>query len=123
MASSGFISEVLEIERRDDSVKGDREACDLATGARIDCRRHDISAPNEQSMITVAAAGFLQDSIPGRYESFWKELEGVKHIWRNRQDLKVEDLGIAALFGLELYAWFCVGEIAGRGFTFTGYYV
>ncbi|KAJ8483570.1 hypothetical protein OPV22_016055 [Ensete ventricosum] len=62
-------------------------------------------------------------SIPGRYESFWKELDGVKHIWRNRQDLKVEDVSIAALFGLELYAWFCVGEIVGRGFTFTGYYV
>ena len=62
-------------------------------------------------------------SIPGRYESFWKELDGVKHIWRNRKELKVEDAGIAALFGLELYAWFCVGEIVGRGFTFTGYYV
>ncbi|URE05058.1 mitochondrial ATP synthase g subunit family protein [Musa troglodytarum] len=62
-------------------------------------------------------------SIPGRYESFWKELDSVKHIWRNRKELKVEDAGIAALFGLELYAWFCVGEIAGRGFTFTGYYV
>ncbi|CAL9044205.1 uncharacterized protein LOC103984745 isoform X1 [Musa acuminata AAA Group] len=62
-------------------------------------------------------------SIPGRYESFWKELDGVKHIWRNRKELKVEDAGIAALFGLELYVWFCVGEIAGRGFTFTGYYV
>ncbi|CAL9186220.1 unnamed protein product [Musa hybrid cultivar] len=62
-------------------------------------------------------------SIPGRYESFWKELDGVKHIWRNRQDLKVEDVSIAALFGLELYAWSCVGEIVGRGFTFTGYYV
>ncbi|XP_008799619.1 uncharacterized protein LOC103714214 [Phoenix dactylifera] len=62
-------------------------------------------------------------SIPGRYEAFWKELDGVKHIWRNRNELKVEDAGIAALFGLELYAWFCVGEIAGRGFTFTGYYV
>ncbi|CAL9137476.1 unnamed protein product [Musa acuminata var. zebrina] len=62
-------------------------------------------------------------SIPGRYESFWKELDGVKHIWRNREDLKIEDAGIAALFGLELYAWFCVGEIVGRGFTFTGYYV
>lgn len=61
-------------------------------------------------------------SIPGRYESFWKELDGVKHIWRNRKELKVEDAGIAALFGLELYVWFCVGEIAGRGFTFTGYY-
>ncbi|OAY68774.1 uncharacterized protein LOC109722208 [Ananas comosus] len=62
-------------------------------------------------------------SIPGRYEAFWKELDGVKHIWRNRKELKVEDAGIAALFGLELYAWFCVGEIVGRGFTFTGYYV
>ncbi|CAD5190654.1 uncharacterized protein LOC135598006 [Musa acuminata AAA Group] len=62
-------------------------------------------------------------SIPGRYDSFWKELDGVKHIWRNRKELKVEDAGIAALFGLELYAWFCVGEIVGRGFTFTGYYV
>ncbi|KAG1367859.1 hypothetical protein COCNU_14G003270 [Cocos nucifera] len=62
-------------------------------------------------------------SIPGRYEAFWKELDGVKHIWRNRNELKVEDAGIAALFGLELYAWFCVGEIVGRGFTFTGYHV
>lgn len=62
-------------------------------------------------------------SIPGRYESFWKELDGMKHIWRNRKDIKVEDVGIAALFGLELYAWSCVGEIVGRGFTFTGYYV
>ncbi|PKU69014.1 uncharacterized protein LOC110104357 [Dendrobium catenatum] len=62
-------------------------------------------------------------SIPVRYESFWKEVEGVKHMWRNRQDLTVEELGIAAVFGLELFGWFCVGEIAGRGFTFTGYYV
>ncbi|KAL0912620.1 hypothetical protein M5K25_018604 [Dendrobium thyrsiflorum] len=62
-------------------------------------------------------------SIPVRYESFWKEVEGVKHMWRNRQDLTVEELGIAALFGLEFFGWFCVGEIAGRGFTFTGYYV
>lgn len=66
---------------------------------------------------------FFFFSIPGRYEAFWKELDGVKHIWKNCKDLKVEDAGIAALFGLELYAWFCVGEIVGRGFTFTGYYV
>ncbi|KAL5573032.1 hypothetical protein UlMin_022629 [Ulmus minor] len=62
-------------------------------------------------------------SIPGRYESFWKELDYVKHIWKNRQELKVEDAGIAALFGLECFAWYCAGEIVGRGFTFTGYYV
>ncbi|XP_061352641.1 uncharacterized protein LOC133297494 [Gastrolobium bilobum] len=62
-------------------------------------------------------------SIPGRYESFWKELDYVKNLWKNRQDLKVEHAGIAALFGLECFAWYCAGEIVGRGFTFTGYYV
>ncbi|XWS69984.1 hypothetical protein CRYUN_Cryun03dG0010300 [Craigia yunnanensis] len=61
-------------------------------------------------------------SIPGRSESFWKELDYVKNLWKNRQELKVEDAGIAALFGLECFAWFCAGEIVGRGFTFTGYY-
>ncbi|CAH9066253.1 unnamed protein product [Cuscuta europaea] len=62
-------------------------------------------------------------SIPGRYEAFWKELDGVKNLWNQRKELKVEDAGIAALFGIECFAWFCAGEIVGRGFTFTGYYV
>ncbi|KAL3566378.1 hypothetical protein D5086_031793 [Populus alba] len=62
-------------------------------------------------------------SIPVRSEAFWKELDYVKHLWKHRQELKVEDAGIAALFGLECFAWFCAGEIVGRGFTFTGYYV
>lgn len=62
-------------------------------------------------------------SLPGRYESFWKELDSVKQLWKNKGDLKVEDAGIAALFGIELFAWFCVGEIVGRGFTITGYHV
>ncbi|XP_031114935.1 uncharacterized protein LOC116019012 [Ipomoea triloba] len=61
-------------------------------------------------------------SIPGRNEAFWKELDYVKNMWKNRQELKVEHAGIAALFGLECFAWFCAGEIVGRGFTFTGYY-
>ncbi|PSS15529.1 Rho GTPase-activating protein like [Actinidia chinensis var. chinensis] len=61
-------------------------------------------------------------SIPGRYELFWKELDYVKNLWKNRPDLKVEDAGIAALFGLECFAWYCAGEIVGRGFTFTSYY-
>ncbi|XP_073127786.1 uncharacterized protein [Henckelia pumila] len=61
-------------------------------------------------------------SIPGRTESFWKEFDHVKNMWKHRHELKVEDAGIAALFGLECFAWFCAGEIVGRGFTFTGYY-
>lgn len=62
-------------------------------------------------------------SIPGRYEAFWKELEQVKQVWKNRKDMKVEEVGVAALFGLECFAWFCAGEIVGRGFTITGYKV
>ncbi|ONK73286.1 uncharacterized protein A4U43_C04F29350 [Asparagus officinalis] len=27
-------------------------------------------------------------SIPGYYEAFWKELDGVKQIWKNRKELK-----------------------------------
>lgn len=61
-------------------------------------------------------------SIPTRNQAFWKELDYVKQAWKNRHELKVEDAGIAALFGLECFAWYCAGEIVGRGFTFTGYY-
>ena len=61
-------------------------------------------------------------SLPARNEAFWKELEHVKELWKNRKELHVEQVGIATLFGLECFAWFCAGEIVGRGFTFTGYY-
>ena len=30
-------------------------------------------------------------------------------------------VGIAALFTAEVYAWFCVGEVVGRGGSLTGY--
>ncbi|KAF5728573.1 hypothetical protein HS088_TW21G00721 [Tripterygium wilfordii] len=62
-------------------------------------------------------------SIPSRYEALQKEVNSVKQLWKNRQQLRIENTGIAALFGLECYAWFCAGEIVGRGFTITGYHV
>ncbi|KAH9615040.1 hypothetical protein KSS87_003654 [Heliosperma pusillum] len=62
-------------------------------------------------------------SLPGRREALWKEVEQVKQAWKNRKEMKVEEVGVAALFGLECFAWFCAGEIIGRGFTFTGYKV
>ncbi|KAJ1285160.1 hypothetical protein BS78_03G258700 [Paspalum vaginatum] len=62
-------------------------------------------------------------SLPARYESFWKELDSAKLVWKNKSNMKVEDVGVATLFGIELYAWFCVGEVVGRGFTLTGYHV
>ncbi|PIN16852.1 hypothetical protein CDL12_10506 [Handroanthus impetiginosus] len=62
-------------------------------------------------------------SIPGRYALLWKELDYLKHLLKHRHEVKIEYAGIGALFGLECYAWYCVGEIVGRGFTITGYYV
>ncbi|KAK1436055.1 hypothetical protein QVD17_01830 [Tagetes erecta] len=62
-------------------------------------------------------------SIPSRYDAFWKEVDHVKQLIKTRKDLKTEDMGIGALFGLECFAWYCAGEIIGRGFTVTGYYV
>ncbi|KAK4412596.1 hypothetical protein Salat_2906700 [Sesamum alatum] len=50
-------------------------------------------------------------SIPGRYEAFWKELDSVKQLLKRRNELKIEDAGIVALFGIECFAWFCAGEI------------
>ncbi|XP_030541665.1 uncharacterized protein LOC115749110 [Rhodamnia argentea] len=41
--------------------------------------------------------------IPLHYKAFWKELDYVKHKWRHVGDLKVEDVAIATLFGLECY--------------------
>ncbi|XP_076890062.1 uncharacterized protein LOC143541028 [Bidens hawaiensis] len=61
-------------------------------------------------------------SIPRRYDAFWKELDYVKQLIKTK-DIKTEDMGIAALFGLECFAWYCAGEIVGRGFAITGYYV
>lgn len=64
------------------------------------------------------------NSIPHRREAFWKEIEGVKkHLKEERPEMKLEDAGIAALFGFECLAWFCAGEIIGRGFTILGYSV
>ncbi|KAL6851650.1 hypothetical protein ACP4OV_020214 [Aristida adscensionis] len=56
-------------------------------------------------------------SLPGRYEAFWKELHQVEQLWRNRNDLNVEHAGVAALFGIELYAWLCLGEIVAVAVT------
>ncbi|KAL2480024.1 Mitochondrial ATP synthase subunit G protein [Abeliophyllum distichum] len=64
----------------------------------------------------------LASTRAGSTESFSKELDYVKNMCKHRQELKVEDAGIAALVGLECFAWFCAGEIVGRGFTFTDYY-
>eukprot|EP01018_Ginkgo_biloba_P013889 Gb_31989 [translate_table: standard] len=92
-------------------------------GAVFESINHAIKQPHLIDLLPVQVTGNGSLNIPGRYESFWKELDLVKQKWKNRQELKVEEVGVGVLFALECYAWFCVGEIAGRGFTMTGYHV
>lgn len=62
-------------------------------------------------------------SVPARYEALWKEFNQVKQFLKKRKELKVQDAGIATLFGLECFLVFKAGEIIGRGGTITGYHV
>ncbi|MBA0582051.1 hypothetical protein Godav_020843 [Gossypium davidsonii] len=62
-------------------------------------------------------------SIPRRYEAFWKELDSLKELLKTKEAWNIENASMAALIGVECYAWFFGGEIIGRGFTITGYHV
>ncbi|TYI89541.1 hypothetical protein E1A91_D03G063200v1 [Gossypium mustelinum] len=44
------------------------------------------------------------------------------YIWK-MEAWNIENASMAALIGVECYAWFFGGEIIGRGFTITGYHV
>lgn len=43
----------------------------------------------------------VKSSLPGHVEEFFT---GRNQVWKNRKDPKVEDLWIATLFAVELYA-------------------
>ena len=66
---------------------------------------------------------FLSLSIPDGLAQCKSEWATVRRTWAARRDLPLAEAGMYALFAGEVFAWFCVGEIVGRGFTFGGYAV
>ena len=62
-------------------------------------------------------------SIPHGLAECRSEWAAVRRTWAARRDLPLSEAGMYALFAGEVFAWFCVGEIVGRGFTFGGYAV
>merc|ERR1712216_1019914 len=58
---------------------------------------------------------------PAAVEAAQGEIKVMQQKWANRMDLPMTEVGTAALFSAEVYAWFCVGEIIGRGGSLTGY--
>ena len=59
--------------------------------------------------------------LPVRYAHMSLEWAAVRNAARNWRELSLGEVGMAAAFGAECFAWFCVGEIVGRGGTLTGY--
>ena len=59
--------------------------------------------------------------VPKAIEVAEKEAKVVREQWQKVDEMSVKELGVAVLFGLETYAWFCVGESVGRGGSLTGY--
>lgn len=82
-----------------------------------DASEEVIAKLGKQLFFTTAA------SAPRRYQHMLSEWNVVKQKWANRTELTLQEVGIGALFVGEVYAWFCVGEIVGRGRTLTGYKV
>ena len=52
---------------------------------------------------------------PESIETAEREAGVVKERWQKVDEMSVKEVGVAVLFRLETYAWFCVGEIIGRG--------
>ncbi|KAJ4717928.1 Mitochondrial ATP synthase subunit G protein, partial [Melia azedarach] len=79
-----------------------------------DNKHHVQEPPNIENCQLLAKQLFYTRlaSIPNRREAFWKELDGLKKLLKNREvELNLDNAGIAALFGVECFAWFCGGEI------------
>jgi len=59
--------------------------------------------------------------VPGALKHAKVEFEQVRAMGRDARELDVKTVAIGAAFAFEVYAWFCVGEIIGRGGKLTGY--
>lgn len=59
--------------------------------------------------------------IPQAVEASQKDYGTVRNKFSRISDMPLPELGTYLLFAGEVYAWFCVGEIVGRGFTLGGY--
>ncbi|PSC73707.1 hydrogen-transporting ATP rotational mechanism [Micractinium conductrix] len=61
--------------------------------------------------------------IPLTVQACQAESAAVRSQLRTWRDLPATELATYGGFAAELYAWFCIGEIIGRGGSLTGYNV
>lgn len=61
--------------------------------------------------------------IPTGMAECSREAAVMRQKWANLRELPATEVATYVGFAAELYAWFCLGEIVGRGGTLTGYSV
>jgi len=59
--------------------------------------------------------------IPGGIKTSAAELGVLKGKLGGWKELSAQEMGVLVAFGAELFAWFSIGEIVGRGGSITGY--
>lgn len=59
--------------------------------------------------------------VPAGYAQCQQETKAVKELWQKKGEMSLKEIGVYVAFVGEIYAWFCIGEIIGRGGTITGY--
>ena len=61
--------------------------------------------------------------LPGAIEAARAEAAAAREVAKRARagEADVATIGVGAVFAAEVYAWFCVGEIVGRGGKLTGY--
>ncbi|KAL4422374.1 hypothetical protein ABPG75_008571 [Micractinium tetrahymenae] len=61
--------------------------------------------------------------IPHGVQQCKAEAGVIRQKWANLRELPTTEVATYVGFAAELYAWFCIGEIIGRGGSLTGYSV
>lgn len=89
-----------------------------------------MMAANKEYVVADAAAAdklakqwfyTKMSQVPGGIKASEAELGVLKGKLRNWKDLSAQEMGMLVAFGAELFAWFAIGEIVGRGGTISGY--
>ena len=84
-------------------------------------RASQKAEPWSEPWLTLFSCCSVEAELPVRYAHMRREWAAVRDAARNWRELSLGEAGTAVAFGAECFAWFCVGEIVGRGGTLTGY--